>query len=391
MSPRWSNWSGRVTATPAEIVQPADEAAVVRALRRAAREGARVRAVGAAHSHAPLAATDGLLLDPSRLRGVVKVDAAAGEAIVRAGTRISALGPPLHAAGVALHNQGDIDRQAIGGAVATGTHGTGTTLRNLSASVTGARIVLAGGEPVECDAGRDPDLFHAARLSLGALGIVTELRLSVRAAYKLDERIWREELDAVLERIDELTSATRHFEFFWLHGRSRAACKSLRETAAEPRYPLADEGQRLGWSYQVLANDRPDKHTEMEYSLPAAHGPDCMRALRELIARDFAELAWPLEYRTLAADDVWLSTAYQRPTVTISVHQGIDRDDGELFRACESVFLSFDGRPHWGKVHFLSGRELAALHPRWDDWWHVRDRVDPDGRFLNDYLRALRG
>ena len=391
MSPRWSNWSGRVTARPAEIVQPGDEPAVVEALRRATREGRRVRAVGAAHSHVPLAATEELLVDPSRLRGVVKVDAARREAVVRAGTRISALGPPLHAAGVALHNQGDIDRQAIGGAVATGTHGTGIALRNLSAGVTGARVVLADSELIECDAEREPELFHAVRLSLGAVGVVTELHLSVRDAYKLEERMWGEDLDAVLERIDELAAATRHFEFFWLPGRARAACKSLAETDAEPCYPLADEGQRLAWSYEVLANDRPDKHTEMEYSLPAASGPACVRALRELIARDFPDLAWPLEYRTLAADDVWLSTAYERPTVTISVHQGIDRDDGELFRACESVFRGFEGRPHWGKVHFRSGRELADLHPRWDEWWRVRDRVDPDGRFLNDYLRALRG
>ena len=391
MSPRWSNWSGRVTARPAEIVQPGDEPAVVEALRRATREGRRVRAVGAAHSHVPLAATEELLVDPSRLRGVVKVDAARREAVVRAGTRISALGPPLHAAGVALHNQGDIDRQSIGGAVATGTHGTGIALRNLSAGVTGARVVLADGELIECDAEREPELFHAVRLSLGAVGVVTELHLSVRDAYKLEERMWGEDLDAVLERIDELAAATRHFEFFWLPGRARAACKSLAETDAEPCYPLADEGQRLAWSYEVLANDRPDKHTEMEYSLPAASGSACVRALRELIARDFPDLAWPLEYRTLAADDVWLSTAYERPTVTISVHQGIDRDDGELFRACESVFRGFEGRPHWGKVHFRTGRELADLHPRWDEWWRVRDRVDPDGRFLNDYLRALRG
>ena len=356
---------------------------------RAIREGRRIRVVGAAHSHSPLVTTDDLLLDPLELDGLVVADRVSREVRVRAGTRISALGAPLREAGVALHNQGDIDRQAIAGAVATGTHGTGITLRNLSSAVRGARLVLADGSVVECDAEAEPELHQVARLSLGAVGVVTELRLSVRDSYKLEEHMWLEELDCVLERLEELTTATRHFEFFWMPGHERAACKSLAETEEEPRYPLAAEGSRLAWSYDVLANERLEKHTEMEYSVPAEHGPDCLRTLRELVRRDFPELAWPLEYRTLAADDVWLSSAYERPTVTISVHQGADRDDAALFRACEAVFQSYEGRPHWGKVHFLSGEELAAIHPRWQDWWRVRDRYDPEGRFINPYLEQL--
>ncbi len=360
-------------------------------MHRAAREGRGIRVVGAAHSHSPLVTTDDLLLDPSQLDGLVKADRMSREVRVRAGTRISALGAPLREAGVALHNQGDIDSQAIAGAVATGTHGTGITLRNLSSAVVGARLVLADGSVVECDAEAEPELYQVARLSLGAVGVVTELRLSVRDSYKLEEHMWLEELDCVLERLEELTTATRHFEFFWMPGHERAACKSLAETEEEPRYPLAAEGSRLAWSYDVLANERLEKHTEMEYSVPAEHGPDCLRALRELVRRDFPDLAWPLEYRTLAADDVWLSSAYERATVTISVHQGVDRDDAALFRACEAVFRCYDGRPHWGKVHFRSGEELAAIHPRWQDWWQARDRYDPEGRFLNPYLEHLRG
>jgi FAD/FMN-containing dehydrogenase len=222
------------------------------------------------------------------------------------------------------------------------------------------------------------------------VGVVTQLRLSVRDAYRLKERMWLEEVDAVLERLSDLTTATRHFEFFWMPGSARAACKALDETDEAAVYPLAKEGERLAWSYDVLANDRPDKHTEMEYSVPAEAGPACIRELRELISREFPKLAWPLEYRTLAADDVWLSTAHGRPTVTISVHQGVDQEDEPLFRACEGIFRRYDGRPHWGKVHYLEGDELAECHPRWHDWWRVRDRFDPDDRFLNSFLERLR-
>jgi len=386
----WTNWSGRITASPARISEPRDESELVALVRDAAARGMRVRTVGAAHSHAPLVPTEGLLIDPARLAGVVGVDARAQTARIRAGTRLADLGRPLRDAGVALRNQGDIDRQAVAGATGTGTHGTGATLQNLSASVSGMRLVAHDGRVVECSADNEPELFQASRLHLGAFGVVTELVVAVRPAYRLAERIWLEPLDEVLERIDEHVAATRHFEFFWMPGSPRAACKSLQETDAEPVYPLAEEGKRLAWSYEVLANDRPDKHSEMEYSVPAEHGPDCLRAIRGLIAESFPGLAWPIEYRTLGADDVWLSTAYERPTVTISVHQGVDQPDEPLFRACESVFRDFDGRPHWGKVHYLTGDELARLHPRHRDWWRVRDAWDPDGRFLNDALAALR-
>jgi FAD/FMN-containing dehydrogenase len=386
----WSNWSGRLAAKPVEMLTGSSETEIAAAIRSAAKRGCCVRAVGASHSHSALVATEGVILDLASLEGVVGVDAERGEARVRAGTRISQLGEPLRGGGGARHKQGDIDRQAIAGALATGTHGTGVALQNLSASLLGARVVLASGDIVDCDAEREPELFEACRLSLGAVAVATELRLSVRPAYRLEEKMWLEDVDIVLADIDRLVAETRHFEFFWKPGSRRAACKSLRETEEVACYPLAHEGERLAWSYEVLANDRPDKHTEMEYSVPADRGAECFAALRACIESRFSDLEWPLEYRTLAEDDVWLSTAYERPTVTISVHQGVEFDDEPVFRACEEIFRAFDGRPHWGKRNFMSGEELAKCHARWSDWWRVRDRYDPDGRFVNDYLASLR-
>ncbi len=389
--PEWSNWSGLVRASPSRIEHAASEAEVQQVVRATAERGESLRVVGEAHSHAPLVAHDGVLLDVDALRGVKHVDADLRVATIGAGTRLHALGAPLREAGVALLNQGDIDRQALAGALATGTHGTGRTLQNLSAGIAGLRLVTADGRVVDCDADHEPELFEAARLSLGALGVVTEVRLRVRDAYRLKERMWLEEVDPVLDRIDELTRATRHFELFWQPHKSRVACKALAETDEPAVYPLADEGSRLAWSDEVLANQRDDKHTEMEYSVTAEHGVACVRALREKIEADFPDLFWPVEYRTLAADDVWMSTAYERPTVTLSIHQGAGLPHEAVFAACEAIFRDFEGRPHWGKVHGLRGRALAAVHPRWDDWWRVRDAIDPAGLFMNDHLRALRG
>jgi FAD/FMN-containing dehydrogenase len=387
----WKNWSGRLACSPGEIVIPKDELEIVSAVRASAVAGRRVRCVGAGHSHSRLVLTNETLIDMASISGVVRADLPKAEVTVRGGTRISALGPPLRELGLALCNQGDIDRQAIAGAVATGTHGTGPTLPNLSASVVGARIVLANGDVVDTRADLEPDLFKACQVSLGALGVMSEITLAVREPYRLEEQMWLDDLDEVLGRIDELTQATRHFEFFWQPGGTRIACKSLAETTAPVVTPLGKEGTRLSWSYEVLANERDDRHSEMEYSIPAESGPECMAAIRDLIAHDFPDLSWPVEYRTLASDDVWLSTAKGRETVTISIHQGIDVEDEPLFRACEKVFLSYAGRPHWGKVHYLGGESLRTAHEDWDEWWRVRDSVDPEGRFLNPYLAELAG
>jgi FAD/FMN-containing dehydrogenase len=334
--------------------------------------------------------TDDVIVDVSGLSGVIGVDTEAGSARVWAGTTINALGRPLHDAGVALANQGDIDRQAIAGAVATGTHGTGRTLRNLSSSVRGLTMVTATGDVVTCSASERPELFEAARLGLGAFGVVTELDLAVRPAFKLAERGWRAPYDELRPEVDEHTRRHRHVEFFWYPARDMAIVKAIDETDAQPEYPLADEGGRIGWNYEVLPNHRPNLHTEMEMAVPIDRSLDCLDELRDMLRARFPDLMWPIEYRTLAADDIWLSQAYQRDVATISVHQGVDTSDLPLFEACEAVFRRYDARPHWGKVHFFSADDLAAAHPRWGDWWSRRDDADPHGVFLNDVLTSWR-
>ena len=388
--PNWSNWSGRQQATPEALHFVRSEADAQALVAKAAQSGIAVRAAGSGHSHAPLVPDDGVIVDTTGLAGVVSINNEARRARVWAGTKIYALGRPLHDAGLALQNQGDIDRQAIGGACATGTHGTGVGLQSLSAAVTGARIVLASGDVVECNAENESQIWQAARLNLGALGIVTQLELRVRQAYRLQEQGWTAGFEDLLPQLPDLTPATRHFEFFWYPNNDTAVIKTIEETSAEASYPLAEEGGRVGWSYEVLPNHRPHLHTEMEYSVPADRGAECLGEIRRLVQGEFPEVRWPVEYRTLAADDVWLSSAYQRPTVTISVHQDIREDETAYFRECERVFLAFEGRPHWGKVNYLDGNHLAAMHPRWQDWWTVRDQLDPKGIFLNAYLQHIR-
>ncbi len=388
--PVWSNWSGRLEVTGAQlhhVRSEQDAAALASALQSAGRQ---LRVSGAGHSHMPLVPTTDVIADVSGLSGVITTDPRLNQAWVWAGTPIYALGRPLHEAGLALANQGDIDRQAIGGAVATGTHGTGAGLTNLSAAVVGARVALASGELVDTSRSEHPDLFDMIRLNLGAVGIVTRLALQLRPAYRLREQGSIVTFEEVEPRLEELARASRHFELFWYPTKNRAVVKVIDETGDPPEYPLADEGARVGWSYEVLPSHRDWRHTEMEYSVPAEAGPACLADVRTMLGRDFPTMGWPVEYRTLAADDVWLSSAYQRPTVTISLHMPVDDDEGPLYTAAEAIFRSYDGRPHWAKINYLDGPTLAAIHPRWLDWWAVRDRYDPNQVFLNDYLRSIR-
>lgn len=386
----WQNWSGLLRDEPKAIHLAYGEDDIAARLADASAQGETLRVVGSGHSHATLIPGADHLLDMSALAGVISADTKRRSAWVWSATPIKQLGPALHQHGLALPNQGDIDQQQIIGAISTGTHGTGPSLTNLSALVTGLKIVTSNGEVTTCNRDQQTDLFAAAQLGLGAVGVITQVELALNESYRLSQGIqfgpWPELAPEVEQRID----SHRHFEFFWYPKSDKAMAKWTDLTDEPARYPIADEGQRVGWSFEVLPNHRPHKHSEMEYSVSADQGRACFDAIRELMRRDFPDTAWPVEYRTLAADQVWLSTAFERPTVTISVHEGTDKDARPLFDACETVFKQFDGRPHWGKVHTLNGTELAHAHPNWTRWWQVRDAADPSGTLLNPWLASVR-
>jgi FAD/FMN-containing dehydrogenase len=401
MTPQWTNWSGSISCNPKHIATPTSEAELIALVAGAKRAGLTIRVAGTGHSFVPLCASDGLLLSLDGMQGVITENKPALRATVWAGTKIHQLGEPLLAAGMALENQGDIDRQAIAGAVSTGTHGTGFSTGSMSTQVAGLRIVTASGEIVECSAEREPDIFQAARVSLGALGVLSQITLRLLPAYRLHERTWVASFEECMSNLDAHIAATRHFEFFWSPGEDACAMKSLQPTDADlparpPQLPDAPgrlgryvKSERVDWSYRIFPSERNVKFNECEFSLPAAHGPDAVREIRALMLGKHLDVQWPIEYRTLGADDLDLGTAQGRATVAISVHQAAELPYQEFFGDVEAIFRNHHGRPHWGKWHSHTARELRALYPRWDHFQSVRARLDPHGRFLNDYLRRL--
>ena len=428
----WSNWSGAVRGEPERFLKPANEAELV----AAAREGvAPVRVVGSGHSFTPLGETNGTAISLDAFGGVVSVDAAASTATVKAGTKIHALGRPLYDLGVGLKNQGDIDRQAIAGAVGTGTHGTGPTLGSLSSEVKGFRLITAAGEVLDCSPSSNADVFDAGRVSFGTLGVMSEITLGVRKAYKLREKNWVMPAAECWRDLAKLKEQHRHFEFFWFPHAEGVVAKTLDETEEQVAAPLTSEqmferGERVSpdqrafkigceiaralpsfsarvqrfftnasmgassrarWAHEIFPSARNVRFNEMEYAVPAANGVDCIREVAEAIVKNKVPGVFPIEFRYVKADDIWLSPFYKRDAVTISVHQYHRQPFETLFGVCEAIFRRYGGRPHWGKLHTLKARELERLYPRWGEYLALRRRLDPENKLLNSYLKQIFG
>lgn len=407
MTESWTNWSGDVKCQPGQLLSPSRDEEVLAVVKAARRDSSTVRIYGTGHSSMPLVTTDGgYLLDLNRLQGVVKTDADALEATVMAGTKIWQLGDPLLEDGLAMINMGDIDRQSIAGAMGTATHGTGPTLKNVSNAMRGARIVTGRGEIVEIHEETHPDEIRALRVSIGALGVVTQVRMKVTKAFRLRERIWRQPIEECLGALDSHIANNRSFEFFWFPRDDFAEMKTLNvvEPGAEDagRVPFAasvtrggegphevKEGEREGWSAHIIPSIRDNRFHEMEYAIPAEAGPECFRRIRERMKERHTDVAWPIEYRTVHPDDAYLSPHYGRPTVTLSIHQDARKPFREFFDDIEPIFWDYDGRSHWGKVNNLKRERLRELYPEWDTFAAIRERFDPDGVMLNPYLREL--
>lgn len=430
----WSNWSGWVRAWPRSIAEPATEEELASILREAE---APVRPAGTGHSFTPLVESPGTIVTLRHIAGVVDHDPDTEIARIKAGTTIRDLGPLLFDRGLGLVNQGDIDRQSLAGAVGTGTHGTGGELGSLSACVVGFRLVTADGEVIQASRKENPDVFNAGRVSMGSLGIMSEITMQCRPAYVLEETGGAMPIEDVLSRVEELRDANRHFEFFWFPYSDLAIVKILGQTAkqAKPRR-RREEGElsrdekifvaaceatryapfirgplqkfltsnteryssgtltepgRVRWSHEAFPSDRHVRFNEMEYAVPADLGPDCLREVAAHMRKCGENFLFPLEYRYVAADDIWLSPFYGRDSATISVHQYYRQPYEKLFAGVEAIFARYEGRPHWGKLHTLGPAELSALYPHWDEFQAMRMKLDPKGKFLNGYLRRIFG
>lgn len=419
----WSNWAGTATSYPATRAAPASEAELA-ALMPSAKTP--IRPVGSGHSFTALVPTEGTLLSLDRLEGVVSHDAARNTATIRAGTKLSALGPALAAIGQEMPNLPDINKQTLAGGLATGTHGTGKGIKALHGDVVAMRMVLPSGEVADCSADQRPELFHSARVGLGAFGVLSEVTLQNRPLSRVKKVVTLVETEQMLRDWPGLAEKHRNAEFLVLPftGKSALITHAATEEPVRPRGPDGDTETLMalkqlrdlfeftpglrrraaesamanippevaideGW--KLLSNERPVRFKEMEYHVPIDQQVGALREIIARIERDAPSVFFPIEARIIAPDDAWLSPFYQRECGSIAVHAWYKEDHQWMFDLAEPVLRETGGRPHWGKLHSLGAAELKGLYPMFAEAQAVRRSIDPQGRMMNPFLGRIFG
>jgi FAD-linked oxidoreductase len=429
----WRNWAGTESAVATEVVRPRDVEEITAAVGRAAREGRTVRARGSGHSFTAVGAAHDVALELGEWTGITAADLDTGLVTVRAGTTLRALNAELDRLGLAMTNLGDIDAQTVAGAIATGTHGTGARFGGIATQVAGLELVLADGSVVGCSDTERPELFAAARVGLGALGVVSTVTLRTEPSFVLAAEERPEPLDAVLEALEQNCSGNDHFEFYWFpYGPQALTKRNNRMPAGTPPEPLSRARQfvayelmenrvfgavcRLGRrvprlvrplnkmssnvlsgrsyrdiSHRVFVTNRRVRFVESEYAVPRPALGEVLTELRRRVPELAEPVMFPVEIRVAAADDIWLSTAYQRDSAYIAIHQFVGMPYRDYFDLFESIVAGVGGRPHWGKMHTLDAAALRARYPRFDDFAALRKELDPAGLFANPYLDRVLG
>ncbi|WP_027367591.1 D-arabinono-1,4-lactone oxidase [Desulfocurvibacter africanus] len=394
MPQEWTNWSGSLRFTPGSVETPANEEELREIVLRAADQGRTVRVAGAGHSSTPLVETEHALVSMERFKGLASHDPERNEATVRSGLMLKEAGAIFRELNLSMANLGDVDLQSLVGAIGTGTHGTGKDLNILSSHLIGGRMVTGAGEIVPFDIEDDPELVKALRVSLGSLGIFTELRLRLLPAFKLERKEWCTHIEGCLAHLDELIEGNRNFDFYWYPRSDEAKLRTLNPPSEGMRdIPYATlQKEMRGFSHEVIPRHRDLKFDEMEYFLPREAAPECFLKVRRRVRERWRKkVAWRVLYRTVAADDYYLSAATGRESATISLHHNAGLPFWDYFKDIEPILLDYGGRPHWAKKHTRRAGELRSMYPRWDEFMALRRRMDPDGVLLNPYLRELFG
>ncbi|GAB3127963.1 D-arabinono-1,4-lactone oxidase [Tsukamurella serpentis] len=428
---QWRNWGRTASAFPSYVSRPASIEAVVRTIERARERGGTVKALGAGHSFTAISQPRDVALAPDHQSGLVSVDVERKRVTLRAGTRLHELPAILEPYGLAMENLGDIDRQTIAGAVSTGTHGTGLRFGGIATQVVGATVVTGTGAVLTVDE-HDPRL-QALALGLGALGVLVEVTLQCVDRFVLELVERPVPLARTLDEFGDTVRVQDHYEFFWFPGTEVTLTKTTtRHPGDHPRKPLGGArrffedrligngallamcevnriapplaarmvdlatsltGERtvVDYSTNVYTTERSVRFRETEWAVPLENTMAAFGEVRAAIAASDWDVAFPVEVRTARADDLMVSTASGREVGYIAAHQYVRDAPCDYFAEFERIMIDHGGRPHWGKMHTRTADFFAAAYPRFGEFRALRDVLDPDRVFANDYLDAVLG
>lgn len=426
---KWTNWSGRYIAYPNQYYAPRSIEQLCTIIQEHAAQQRTIRVTGAAHSFSPIAMPEHSALSLHHLRGLIDVDTANCTATFYAGTYLYEVGPLLAQHGLALSNMGDIQEQSLAGVIATGTHGTGVTLGSFSSMVQTWGFVNGLGEYVE-HTRADDDLSKALHLSVGVLGVLVKVTLQVVPLYSLGYTSERKNLRHELATYKESIRQNRHVEWFYFPGSESIQVKrmnlsplvaqsqwtrkkeywklQLLENNAffvaselcriKPSFSAAvskissnviSEATRTDISYTLFPTPRHVKFVETEYAIPLEHFEDCLEEIHDMFCAKTFDVHFPIECRTTAAEDGFLSPTQNKESAFIAFHMYKDMDEDHYFAWVHQLMTKYNGRAHWGKVNCYDELNMQQLYPNFGKFQAIRRQLDPHNVFLTPYLRKI--
>ncbi|MDA1161612.1 MAG: FAD-binding protein [Planctomycetota bacterium] len=412
---RW-NWARNQCCRPQRFLRPRTTQELTRILQECHSSGSEVKVIGSTHSMSDLVCSDGYLISIDRLKQVIDIDRDSASVTVQSGMKLYRLNNVLARNGLALKTLGSTAEQTVAGAISTGTHGSCRNCGILATDVSELELIEFSGTSMRLTEASDPDRLNAVRVSLGQLGIISEIKMRCVPVSLASEKLEKLDVDFVMDNLDTFQS-NEHFRLCWKPAKSMLVVQTINRIAdssdrrigtLRPYRDRAAWGQwlvralkkgdtlapfertgrsdtlfcypRLGVRLAGLSNRLTGGKSALlnsEYAIPAEKWPDACRAI-QVAARD-GEISrkYPLEIRFGARDDIWLSPAYQQDTCYIGFYEKRDTSQNgneELgaFRAFEELIRNFDARPHWGKIHFFNPEDLRRVFPMWDSFQTLR-------------------
>lgn len=428
----WKNWSGTVTCTPLQTFYPKSIEEVVLLVRRTKNAGKYLRIVGSGQSFSSLVHTDQVLLSLEELAGIEQLDTEQGTITVYGGTIIQEILTEAASVGYTLENVGTMHEQSIAGAISTGAHGTGIKYGALATQVLAFTIVTAEGKLLECSPSYNTEVFKAAQLSLGLIGVIVKATMRITPLYPLREHRYTIGFDELPAQYEPLAKKHRHVSLYWHPYTDTVQVRTLDRTEehlateeepldTDEEHPVRNKGsfERLAlrlFSWIIRFYPQLTKHisrwyahiatsvetvtycegeafyapvivyNEMEYYLPIEHIPAVMMAIRDTIEQGQLPVHLPIAIRFVQEDDIWLSPAYERTSAAIAISIGKGMPYENVFKAIEAIFHQYGGRPHWGKIHTLTPEQVRVMYPKWDAFVHLRTLFDPYETLGNSYV-----
>jgi sugar-1,4-lactone oxidase-like protein len=422
---RFRNWAGNQQSIASHFYQPETEEQLIDIVK----SHAKVRMVGTGHSWSALCHSDEAMINLDRYNKVIALDKEKKQLTIQAGIKLWQINEYLDAEGMALINLGSIAKQSVAGAISTATHGSGIGYQVLASQVQRFTLIRADGVKVILDKDTDKETFDLAIISLGSLGVVSELTLNICEAFRLHDITSSMDFDEMLVKLDDLVQTTDHFKMWWFPHVSKIVLyhyQRTKDAANDSRFRqwLMDEVlsvvvyralvfignifpglrpffnsllilsfnkplDRIEKSYKVFNVADPPIHREAEWAFDIKDAKEVLTAYRKMIDESDHKINFIQEIRFVKGDDYALSPSYQRDSIWIGCYLIGDKGWPQLLGDFEKLAQKYKGRPHWGKEYNMDRNYIRSQYPRLDDFNKLRLDLDPSGKFSNPMIARL--